>query len=311
MSFALPGAPLPALVGPTASGKTEAALAVAEALDAEIVSCDSMLIYRGMDIGTAKPAPEQRRRVPHHLIDIAEPAQRFSVAEYQRLAGQVLQDVAVRGKRALITGGSGLYFRAVVDRLEFPTTDPSTRLDLETEAIAGTERLYERLEALDPVAAKKIEPANTRRTVRALEVAAITGRAFSSYAEAWEQYPEGEVRAAGIDCPRELLARRIEARVENMIAAGFVQEVRGLLDQEPAFGEWLTAGQAIGYAEMARHLQGELSLDEAAAQTVKRTKALARRQLAWFRKDPRIRWFEAGEEGGGAIAEELTEYLRG
>ena len=305
----MPGQPLPAIVGPTASGKTEAAMAFAETMNAEIVSCDSMLVYRGMDIGTAKPSPQEQRRIPHHLIDIAEPSETFSVAEFQRLAADALEGIAARGKRAVIAGGTGLYFRAIVDRLEFPKTDPATRLDLETEAIAGQERLYERLGDLDPAAAAKIEPGNTRRTVRALEVAAVTGRPFSSYAESWDVYPADDVRAAGIDIPKPVLAARIERRVAGMIDDGLLDEVRGLADR--GFSEWLTAGQAIGYAEMVRHLHGELSLDEAVAQTVKRTKALARRQIAWFKKDPRIRWFEAGEDGGGAIAGEMTEYLRG
>jgi tRNA dimethylallyltransferase len=306
MSCALPGAPLLALVGPTAAGKTDLALAIAERTGAEIVSADSMLVYRGMDIGTAKPTREQQARVRHHLIDVVEPSEPFSVASYQRLAADALEDIAVQGHRALISGGSGLYYRAVVDRLEFPGTDPATRLDLQTEALADSSRLYTRLEDLDPAAASKIEPANTRRTVRALEVAAITGRRFSTYAEAWETYPDEDVRVAGVEFPRDVLAARIEDRVAEMIDGGFVEEVHSLVAR--GFGEWLTASQAIGYAEMARHLQGELSLDDAAMQTVKRTKGLARRQLAWFRRDPRIRWFDAGEP---EFDDQVMEYLIG
>jgi tRNA dimethylallyltransferase len=271
-----------------------------------------MLVYRGMDIGTAKPTPDQRVRVPHHLIDILDPSAAFSVAEFQRMADDAIEDIAARGKRTLVAGGTGLYFRAIVDRLEFPGTDFETRLDLETEAVAaagGQERLYARLGDLDPAAAAKIEPANVRRTVRALEVAAVTGRPFSTYAASWDRYPPDDVRAAGINMAKQVLANRIEQRVTLMLDNGFLDEVRALADR--GFEEWLTAGQAIGYAEMVRHLHGELSLDEATASTVKRTKALARRQLAWFKKDLRIRWFETGEEGGGAIAGELTEYLRG
>jgi tRNA dimethylallyltransferase len=304
------GEPLLALVGPTASGKTEAGVAVAETLDAEIVSVDSMLVYRGMDVGTDKPGPAERGRVPHHLLDVAEPEEPFSVARFQALSRRAVEEIRGRVHRVLLVGGSGLYFRAVVDDLEFPGTDPIARRELEIQAVAlGPERLHERLAGLDPVAAKRIEPANVRRTVRALEVAAVTGRPFSSFAEAWDRYPSERVRAAGIDVPRELLARRIEARVRAMVDAGLVEETRGLLDRG-LFG-WLTASQAIGYAEFARHLEGELSLDEAAAQTVRRTKELARRQMMWFRRDPRIRWFRAGEEGAASVVDELVRYLGG
>jgi tRNA dimethylallyltransferase len=301
--------PLLALVGPTASGKTAAAIAVAESLGAEIVSVDSMLVYLGMDIGTAKPTPDERLRVRHHLIDVAEPSETFSVARYQALAADAVAEIRQRDRRVLLVGGSGLYLRAVSDDLEFPGTDPDTRRDLETEARAlGAGEMHARLEELDPVAAAKIEPDNVRRTVRALEVAAVTGRPFSSYAGAWERYPAEHLRAAGIDLARPALSRRIEARVDAMLAAGVLDEVRALLDRG-LFG-WLTSSQAIGYAEFARHLRGDLSLQEAVAGTVKRTKALARRQLAWFRRDPRIRWFAADERGAEAVVEDATGYLR-
>ncbi len=304
----MPGRALLALVGPTASGKSEAAIKLAGPLGAEVVSVDSMLLYRGMDVGTAKPTLAERERVPHHLIDVAEPPEPFSVSRYQQLAHEVLAGIHARGHRALLAGGSGLYFRAIVDELEFPATDPATREQLETQAAAlGAERIHERLAALDPVAAGKIEPANVRRTVRALEVAAVTGRTFSSFAEAWGRYPLERVRAAGIAMPREVLARRIGARVDAMLANGFAEEVRELVSR--GFGGWITSSQAIGYAEMACHLAGELSLEEARGSMVKRTKALARRQLAWFRRDPRIRWFEAGDEGAVGIVDDLLRYL--
>ncbi len=301
--------PFLALVGPTASGKTEAGVRVADSLGAEIVSVDSMLVYRGMDLGTAKPAPAERFGVRHHLLDVADPSEAFSVARYQGLARDAVAQIRGRDGRVLLVGGSGLYFRAVADDLEFPGTEPQARRDLEAEASAlGAGQMHARLAELDPVAAAKIEPDNVRRTVRALEVAAVTGRTFSSYAGAWERYPTEHVRAAGIDIARPALSRRIEARVEAMLAAGVLDEVRGLLDRG-LFG-WLTSSQAIGYAEFARHLRGELSLREAVAGTVKRTKALARRQLAWFRRDPRIRWFATDERGAQAVVEDVTEYLR-
>lgn len=302
----IPPRPWPALVGPTASGKTEAAVLIARRLGHEILSADSMLVYVGMDIGTAKPTAAQRRGVPHHLIDVAQPQDPFSVAAYQRLAKAVLADLAARGARPLVVGGSGLYYRAVVDDLDFPRTDQRIRLDLETEALAGGARLYERLSELDPAAAAKIEPGNTRRIVRALEVPGATGDLFSSYAQRWDEFPGGNVRAAGIGLSREATATRVRLRVSAMLDGGFLDEVRGLVER--GLGAWLTSSQAIGYAEMALHLDGKLTLDEAVAETVRRTKALARRQLAWFRRDPRIRWFEC-DDGALAVADEIAEYL--
>jgi tRNA dimethylallyltransferase len=307
----MPGAqPFLALVGPTASGKSEAGVALTGRLGAEIVSVDSMLVYRGMDVGTAKPTTAERAGISHHLVDVAEPEEPFSVARYQQLARAVVEGVDARGRRILLVGGSGLYFRAIVDELEFPATDPDARDELRAEAeVLGPDRLHRRLAELDPAAAARIEPTNVRRTVRALEVAAVTGRLFSSYAARWERYPDERVRAAGIDVPRGVLGGRIEARVRAMVDAGLLDEVRALLDRG-LFG-WLTASRAIGYAEFAQHLRGEITLAEATAETVRRTRELARRQMVWFRRDPRIRWFPAGERGAIDVVDELTEYLRG
>jgi tRNA dimethylallyltransferase len=300
--------PLLALVGPTAAGKTEAGIAVAELLGAEIVSVDSMLVYRGMDIGTAKPTAAQRARVPHHLLDVAEPSEPFSVARYQQLAREAIAGIRRRGHRVLLVGGSALYERAVVDELGFPGTEAGTRRGLEAEAaVVGAAGLHERLAASDPAAAARIEPGNVRRTVRALEVAQLTGQPFSSFAGGWETYEADRVRAAGISMTGPVLRTRIEARVAEMLERGWLDEVRGLVER--GFGSWLTSAQAIGYAELARHLAGELTLDAAVAGTVKRTRALARRQLAFFRRDPRIRWFEAGEAGAEPLVEDVVVYL--
>jgi tRNA dimethylallyltransferase len=300
--------PLLALVGPTASGKTEAGVALAGTLGAEILSVDSMLVYRGMDVGTAKPTADQRRSVAHHVLDVVEPTEPFSVARYQHLAREALDGIDRRGARALLVGGSGLYLRSVVDDLEFPGTDPGMRGDLERQAEAlGAESMHRRLVSADPQAASRIGPGNVRRTVRALEVAAVTGRRFSSFARAWEEYPAGRMHAVGIDIEREVLARRIHLRVATMLEAGLLEEVGALMAR--GLGGWLTSSQAIGYAEIARHLQGRLSLRDAVEATERRTSGLARRQMAWFRRDPRIRWVPAGEGGAIEVLDELLSEL--
>ncbi|MGH2555247.1 MAG: tRNA (adenosine(37)-N6)-dimethylallyltransferase MiaA [Actinomycetota bacterium] len=297
-----------ALVGPTASGKTEASLSIAEALDAEIVCIDSMLVYRGMDIGTAKPTLTQRERVRHHMLDIADPAETFSVATFQQQAREALSEIGARDRRALLVGGGGLYYRAVVDALEFPGTMPQTRALLEAEAVVlGPEAMYTRLVALDPDAARKIESGNARRTVRALEVAAITGKPFSAFARDWDVYPSESVRAAGVDVPRPILHRRIEERVQTMVP-GLLEETRRLLDR--GFRSFLTSSQAIGYAEAVACLEGGIGQDEMMAATIRRAKALARRQMAWFRRDPRIQWFPTEEDGAYGVVDQIMTYLR-
>ncbi len=268
-----------------------------------------MLVYRGMDIGTAKPTEEQRQRVPHHLVDLVDPVEPFSVARFQHVAREAMADIQSRGTRALLVGSGGLYYRAVVDGLEFPGTVAATRALLQAEAaLLGAEALYRRLESFDPEAARKIESTNSRRTVRALEVAAITGRPFSTFARDWDTYPKGAVRAAGIDLPRAVLHRRIELRVLTMMPR-LLEETRQLMKR--GFGSFLTSCQAIGYAEAAACLEGMIGQGEAVAATTRRTKALARRQMAWLRRDPRIQWFGAGEEGALEVMEEIEAYLRG
>jgi tRNA dimethylallyltransferase len=240
-------------------------------------------------------------------VDVADPSKPFSVAAFQRLAGEAIARIGERGRAALLVGGSGLYYRAVVDRLEFPGTDPALRLSLEAEArTLGAPRLHRRLAELDPDAAAKMEPTNERRVVRALEVAAMTGRPFSSFAAAWDRYPEERVRAAGVKVPQETLRTRIEERARRHVEGGLLEETRTLLEggAEPL----LTASQAIGYAEAAEHLAGGITLDEALEKIVRRTKALARRQMAWFRRDPRIRWFEA--DSAPAVVDQIEEHVR-
>ena len=280
--------PVLALVGPTAAGKTEVALEVAERLNAEVVSADAMLVYRGMDIGTAKPTPEQRARVPHHLVDLVDPGEEFSVARFQPLARAAIADVLGRGRVPLLVGGSGLYFHAVVDEFVFPPTDPAVRARLEAEAAeAGLPELYRRLAAADPPAAARIQPGNLRRTVRALEVIKLTGRPFSSFRSAMDD-PVSRYRLTvlGLDPGPELLRARVAERVAAMAEAGLVEEVRRLAGRPLS----RTARQALGYKELLDALDQGAPVAEALEAVVRRTRAYARRQLAWFRRDPRVRW---------------------
>ncbi len=301
--------PLLALVGPTASGKTDAAVTIARAIAAEVVSVDSTTVYRGLDVGTAKPDAQQRSTVPHHLIDIIEPGESFSVVDFQRRGLAAITEIRARGCLALLVGGSGLYYRALVDRLEFPGTLPSIRGLLEAEAhVVGPDGMYRRLMHLDPEAARRIEPSNARRTVRALEVIGLTGRPFSSYYGAWDRFEPGAVRAAGVFIPRAALHRRIEERASKIMPR-LLLETRNLLER--GHGRFLSVAQIIGYAEAVACLRGSITEEEALATFIRRTKSLARRQLAWFRRDPRIRWFTAGEEGAAGIVDEVRSYLMG
>ena len=301
--------PLLALVGPTASGKSDAAVAIARSIQAEIVAIDSTTVYRGLDVGTAKPDPEQRAAIRHHLIDVVEPGEPFSVAEFQRLGLAAVAEIRSRGRDPLLVGGSGLYYRALVDRIEFPGTLPSIRGLLEAEArVAGPESLYRRLVDVDPEAARRIEPPNGRRTIRALEVIALTGRPFSSSYRTWDRFEPRVVRAAGVLIPRPALHRRIEDRAVRTMPP-LIEETRRLLEQ--GHERFINASQIIGYAEAVAHVRGSLSEEEALATFIRRTKALARRQLAWFRRDPRIRWFTAGEDGAMSVVEPVLIHLTG
>ncbi|MDF2743537.1 MAG: tRNA ((37)-N6)-dimethylallyltransferase MiaA [Actinomycetia bacterium] len=280
--------PVLALVGPTAAGKTELAVALAERLGAEVVSADAMLVYRGMDIGTAKPTPQERARVPHHLVDLVDPGEEFSVARFQPLARAAIADVLGRGRVPLLVGGSGLYFQAVVDEFVFPPTDATVRARLEAEAAeVGLAELYGRLAAADPAAAARIEPGNLRRTVRALEVMELTGRPFSSFRAAMDE-PVSRYRltVVGLDPGPELLRARVAERVAAMARAGLADEVRGLAERPLS----RTARQALGYKELLDAMENGTPVAEALEAVVKRTRAYARRQLAWFRRDPRVRW---------------------
>jgi tRNA dimethylallyltransferase len=286
-----------AIVGPTAAGKSAAAIEVAERLGAEVVSIDSTMVYRGMDIGTDKPSPADLARVPHHLVDVVEPSHTMTVAEFQQGARAAVDGILWRGRTPVLVGGSGLYFRAVVDPLEFPGTDPALRARLEAEGEeAGAAALFERLRALDPEAAARMEPANVRRTVRALEVIELTGRPFSSFRTGWDgQGSIYHLTVAGLTHPRDQLDRRIDARVDAQIERGLVEEVHRLA--EAGFRASPTSVQALGYAQVLAHLDGEATLEETVAAIKLRTRRYARRQLSWFRADRRVEWFEADVEG--------------
>ncbi|MFN2504533.1 MAG: tRNA (adenosine(37)-N6)-dimethylallyltransferase MiaA [Acidimicrobiales bacterium] len=281
-------------MGPTASGKSALALHVAARLPGvEIVSIDSMQVYRGMDVGTAKPSAADRRAVPHHLIDLADPSESFSLGRFQAAAAETLSAIEGRGNRALLVGGTGLYFQAVVDGLTVPGAWPELRQELEVEAAmpAGVGALYERLARADPPAAARIEPANVRRIVRALEVTLGSGRPFSSFGPGMSAFPPTRFRLAGLWLSRAVVAGRIADRYGSQLAAGFLDEVRELA-RRPA-GLSRTARQALGYRELLDHVAGNCGLDEAVEAAVRRTRELARRQRMWFRRDPRIVWFGA------------------
>jgi len=293
-----------AIVGPTATGKTEVGILVAEALGGEIVSADSMQVYRGMDIGTGKPTAEQRARVPHHLIGIIAPDEPFSVADYQARAEGALADIWGRGRQPILVGGSGLYVRAVVEGLGLAMArpDPELRRRLRQQARQeGPQALHARLAEVDPEAAARLHPHDEKRIIRALEVYLETGSAISRL-QALDQRtgPRYNTRQFGLTLPRAEVYGRIEARVDQMIASGLVEEVRGLLER--GYGEDLVAMKGLGYAQMALFVRGEIGLEEAVRRLKRDTRRFAKRQLTWFRADPAIEWVEVAEVGGATGA---------
>jgi tRNA dimethylallyltransferase len=288
------------LVGPTAAGKSSLAAALVrryqvEGRRAEIVNADSMLVYRGMDIGTAKPSRAERARIRHHMIDLLDVTENASVAEFQQLARRAIADCRARNAIPVVVGGSALYVRAIIDDFDFPGTDPAVRARLEHElSTHGAERLHQRLSEADPVAATRILPGNARRVVRALEVIELTGRSFSAVLPG-HSYRLADVVQIGIAVDRPTLDARIAARVEAMWAAGFVDEVRRL--DEAGLRASLTASRALGYRQVLRFLDGEISEVQARDLTVIGTRKFARRQESWFRKDARISWLPYDQPG--------------
>ncbi|MEI2699132.1 MAG: tRNA (adenosine(37)-N6)-dimethylallyltransferase MiaA [Microthrixaceae bacterium] len=280
------------LVGPTASGKSSLAMALAMRRrglgdEVELISMDSMAVYRGMDIGTTTPSQVEQDQVPHHLIDVVDPDQEFSVAEFVTAVRDVLDDIERRSARAILVGGTGLYVQAVVDQLELPGRFPEIAARIQSEP--DTRVLHQRLVRLDPVAAARMEQDNRRRIVRALEVTEGSGRPFSSFGPGLDAYPGTPFVLIGLRVDRELLALSIHERVHAQLAEGFLDEVSGL---ERRWQLSRTASQALGYGELAAHLRGECSLAEAVDMIETRSRQFAVRQIRWFRRDPRITWFD-------------------
>ncbi len=304
MQFRKP--PLILIVGPTAVGKTELAIQLAEQLDGEIVSADSRLFYRGMDIGTAKPTQQELARVPHHLIDIADPDEILSLAVFQQKAREAIIDIHIRNKISFLVGGTGQYIRAVTEGWSPPEVEPDERLRDELSKIKeekGKEWLYEKLKGLDPEAASKIDPRNVRRTIRALEVILTTGRKFS------EQRGQTEspyhLITIGLERPRAELYERVDQRIEMMFANGFLDEVKSLLAK--GYPPSLPTMSAIGYRECIRVVKGELNEEQAKAEIRRATRIFVRRQANWFKEsDPNIKWFRVDE----GVIEKIEAYLR-
>lgn len=283
------------ILGPTASGKSAVAMAVAAAMPTvELVSIDSMQVYRGMDIGTAKPTRAEQRAVRHHLVDIADPAEEFTVSLFQQAWHEVEKDIRRRGQVAVLVGGTGLYLRSVIDGLEIPGRFPEVRTRLESE-VRDVSVLFAQLSTADPLAASRIDPANDRRIIRALEVTLGSGRPFSSYGPGLEAYPPIPFRLLGLRMQRERLDDRIDVRYAQQMESGFLGEVVHLSARPTGLGR--TARQALGYRELLSHVEDAVPLEDALAVARTRTRRFARRQLKWFQRDPRIEWVDVDDGG--------------
>ncbi len=299
-------APLVAIVGPTAVGKTAYAIRLAQDLDAEIVSADSRQVYRGMDIGTAKPTHEEQARARHHLLDLVDPGEPFTLSQYQHLAYDTIANIHARGKLPLLVGGSGLYVRAVLEGLAIPRVppDPERRAALEREDHAA---LYARLQQVDPTAAERIDPRNKRRVIRALEVCAATGRPIS--AQQTRQAPGYCTLRIGLTLPRDQLYERINARVDAMLAAGLVMEVQRLM--AAGYDLDTPSMSGLGYRQVALYVKGEATVDEAVRLLKRDTRRFVHHQYSWFRlPDPRIHWFDVSQDPFEALRELIAQFLR-
>lgn len=301
--------PVIALLGPTGSGKSGLAMDVAAELRGEIISCDALQVYRNMDIGTAKPTREERARVPHHMLDLRDPGQDFSAGDYQRLAREALSEISNRGRLPLVVGGTGFYFRALMDGL-FEGPGRSDELRSRMRPIVESRKapsLHRALRRVDRQTADRIMPTDVSRIIRAYEVYLLTGKTMSW----WQDHPRDALRGyrslrLGISWPRETLYQRINERVEQMFGAGFVEEVRGLLDQYPRSSQ---AFKAIGYRQIAAYLEGQSKLEQAVEETQRESRRYAKRQLTWFRSDPQIVWLE-GTVGPEELTAQALRHIR-
>ncbi len=305
--------PVVVITGPTATGKSETGVLVAELVGGEIISADSMLVYRGMEIGTAKPSSMEMRGIPHHLIDIVNPDQEYNVALFQKQARAIIADIHNRNKLPVMVGGTGLYIKAVIDNYDFSSAGGNEHFRnklLKESNDMGPESLHRRLSKVDPQAASNLHPKDLRRVIRALEVYNLTGRPISSYHKTGTDQPLYEVYMFGLTMDREKLYRRIEQRVDNMLAAGLIDEVRRLLKQ--GFSKELNSMCGIGYKEIAAYLTGEISLEKAVETLKRNTRRFAKRQLTWFRRDSRIKWLNVCEyDSYRIVAKEIIGYLGG
>ncbi len=306
--------PLVVICGPTATGKSDAAVIVAERLNGEIVSADSMLVYRGMDIGTAKPSPSEMRGIPHYLIDIVEPDQEYSAALFQEQARTIIEDIMKRKKLPILVGGTGLYIGAVIDDYDFSGACGSDqfRKDLLKEAEEhGTSKLHERLREIDPKAAAKLHPNDARRIIRALEVYKFTGAPISSFQKIDRtRSSKYNLLMFGLILEREKLYKKIEQRIDSMIEAGLVDEVQRLLNR--GFSPALSSMRGLGYKEIVEYLEGNLSLDQAVDILKRNTRRFAKRQMTWFRRDNRIKWLNPDlVDVSGVIISEINRFIEG
>lgn len=293
------------ICGATATGKSDLSVSLAQKIDAEIINADSMQLYKGMDIGTAKISTEEQRGIPHHMLDLLEVNQDANVAWYQDKARSVISDIHARGKDAIIVGGTGLYIKAILDELNFPDTDPVVRAELELEfATRGIAPLFERLEKLDPAAALAIDKANSRRVIRALEVIKITGKPFTANLPREESSRYPYAKQFGLVMDRDTLSERISLRVDRMWEKGFVQEVEKLLTAGIMQGT--TAQRALGYAQVIAQIEGKVTQAEAQEETKRATRQYARRQETWFSRDERITWISPVQNSLERILESIN-----
>lgn len=300
------------IVGATAVGKSEVAIFLAQNLSGEIIAADSMQVYKNMNIGTGKPSPKQQTLIRHHLIDVVSPIESFSVAQYQKLAREAVREVISRRRLPIIVGGTGLYVKAVIDELEFPEglLDSENRKELEKKAKEeGGEALYQDLKRLDPEAAENIHPHNVRRIIRALEVIESTKKPFSHFQKKWNRRISIYHTAVfGLGLPREHLYKNIDKRLDEMIEAGLIDEVKALVKE--GYREAITSKQALGYKELIDYLDGNINLKQAKEQIKQGTRNFAKRQLTWFKREPRLKWIDTCQKSHEEVGAKIISYLK-